>query len=74
MAKAHEEISLDVPNIVCDGCAQRIRSTLTSVTGVQAVKVSVWRRKVGVRYDASEVSKAALVRALEKAKFNVLDA
>jgi len=32
------EIDLSIPAMVCDGCAEKVRQTISAIAGVQAVK------------------------------------
>lgn len=75
---AKTPVSLDmatfrIPNMVCDGCAERIRNTLTSLVGVRGVNVGVWRKRVRVSFDPMRVGRPAIVRALEQANFHVAE-
>ena len=73
-AVALEQATLGVANMVCDGCAERIRNALASLTGVRRAKVGLWLKQVRVSFDPSRLNKAAIIQAHEEAKFNVADA
>jgi Cu+-exporting ATPase len=49
------DLEFSVPSMVCDGCAARIRQSLTSLPGIHTVKPKLWRKRVFVRYDASRI-------------------
>jgi copper chaperone CopZ len=67
---ALRDMSLSVPNMVCDGCAERIRTTLTAISGVRDVKTRLWRKQVRVRFQPSEIGEQSLIIALRHAGFD----
>ena len=58
-----------VPTMVCDGCADRMRTVLKRIPGVRQVRPSVWRKRVVIRYEAGQVSEDQLRSALDAAGF-----
>ncbi len=58
----------NVPEIMCDGCANSIKKALTRVAGVTEVTVDVSAKTVYVKHTA-EVDDAAIRGALDKAGF-----
>ena len=63
------EIEFSVPSMVCDGCADKIRSALTALPGVQSVKPRLWRKRVRVRFDPSAVQDTQIRKALDEAGY-----
>jgi len=63
-----------IPNMVCEGCAEKIRTALQSVPGVQEVKSKVSQKHVCVRYEPSKVQDSRLREVLEKAGFSAIEA
>jgi copper chaperone CopZ len=65
------ELELSVPDMMCDGCAEKIGSTLRAMPGVEAVKAKLWRMRVRVRYESSRLQAAHIKDALRAAGFSV---
>ena len=63
------ELNLHIPNMVCEGCATKISSTLTALPGVRDVKPKVPQKNVSVRYEPAKVQEKGLKEAVEKAGF-----
>jgi copper chaperone CopZ len=63
MAQVAEE-AIQVPGIHCAGCAKRIKGALEHVAGVAAVRVSVRKRAVTLRYDPEQVGLCQLAEWL----------
>ena len=69
-ADATTSTVLEVPDIVCDGCATAIRTALGRLPGVASVDVDVPRKTVAVAHGPA-VSRDAIVAALERAGYSV---
>jgi len=63
-----------VPNMVCEGCAEKIAGALTSMPGVREVKSKVPQKRIRVRYDPAKVREQQLKDAVSKIGFTALDA
>jgi copper chaperone CopZ len=63
-----------VPNMVCEGCAERIAGKLTSIPGVRDVTSKVPQKRIRVRYEAGKVREQQLKDALTAIGFDALDA
>jgi P-type Cu+ transporter len=63
-----------VPNMVCEGCAEKIAGALTSVPGVRSVKSNVPQKRIQVRYEKEQVDAQQLKDALAKNGFTALNA
>lgn len=48
-------LELLIPNMVCEGCATKIRTALSLLPGVREVKSKVPQKHVYVRYEPSKV-------------------
>lgn len=69
-ASAHvAEVEFRVPNMVCDGCATKIRATLGGVTGVRAVRPNVAEKSVYVQYEPAAVDESSLIATLKRSGF-----
>ena len=69
---AHREFL--VPNMVCEGCAEKIAGALTSMPGVREITSKVAKRRICVRYEPGRVQEHQLKDALTKIGFTALDA
>ncbi len=65
------EVTLDVPDIVCDACAGAIRRALGQVDGVGAVQVDVAAKRVSVEFDPIQADEGAIRTGIERAGFEV---
>jgi copper chaperone CopZ len=74
MAEDEKELDVSVPSMVCDGCAEKIRTALTALPGVREVKVGLWRKRVRVRYEPARVEEGQLKETIAAAGFTVADA
>ncbi len=63
-------VTLDVPGMVCDGCAEKIRGALTQIHGVHKVKTKLWQKQVQVTFKKETVSEKAIVHALSQQGFD----
>lgn len=63
-----------VPNMVCEGCAERIAGALTAIPGVRDVTSKVPQKRLRVRYEPGQVREQQLRDALTKIGFEALDA
>jgi copper chaperone CopZ len=67
------EVEFAVPNIVCEGCAQKISAALRAVQGVREVKSKVSQKHVCVRYEPAKTPEQNLKGAIEKAGFTAIE-
>lgn len=63
-----------VPNMVCEGCAEKIAGALTSIPGVRDVRSKVPQKRIRVRYDPEKVREQQLKDAVSNIGFTALDA
>ena len=68
------EVELLVPNMVCEGCAKKVTSALSSLPGVREVKPKVPQKHVTVRYEPGRVREEDLRDAVGKAGFLAMEA
>lgn len=73
MACNEKELDISVPSMVCDGCADKIRTALAALPGVREVKVGLWRKRVRVRYAPALLQPAQLTKAIVAAGFTIAD-
>lgn len=67
------ELEFLVPNLVCDGCAQKISNALKSLPGVREVKAKVPQKHIYVEYEPAKVEEEALQKAVERAGFTAVE-
>lgn len=66
-------LELWVADMVCDGCAEKVRTTLTTMPGVRKVKASAWRKRVAVRYEPAEIGADRIMAVLRAAGFETVE-
>lgn len=62
-----------VPNMVCEGCAQKITSEVTKLPGVKGVKPKVMQKQVVVNYEGDKVAQNQIKEAINKSGFNAIE-
>ena len=62
-----------LPNMVCEGCAEKIAGVLTSMPGVRDVTSKVPQQRIRVRYEPGTVCEQQLKDALNSIGFTALD-
>lgn len=67
------ETIFKVPNMVCEGCAEKITIALTSLPGVKTVKPRVIQKQVQVNYYPGQTTHDDLKATLEKEGFNAIE-
>jgi copper chaperone len=68
-----EDVRLLVPDMVCEGCAEKISAALNAVPGVREVKSKVRPKHVYIQYDPGRVQKEQLKEAVSKAGFTAVE-
>ncbi|MBI4482236.1 MAG: heavy metal translocating P-type ATPase [Acidobacteria bacterium] len=68
------EMEFLVPNMVCEGCAEKISTALTPIAGVREVKAKLPQKRVCVRYEPAKVRQQQLKDALDKTGFAAIEA
>jgi copper chaperone CopZ len=68
-ARESATLSLTVPRIRCEGCAETIRAALGQLPGVRVTRVAVATREVRVELDPARTDEAAIREALTRAGF-----
>ncbi|HSH39956.1 MAG TPA: cation transporter, partial [Chthoniobacterales bacterium] len=66
------EADFAVPDMVCEGCAEKITSALTAVPGVSRVQPKVSQKHIYVRYEPGKVQEQQLRAAVTKAGFTAV--
>ena len=68
------ELELVVPNMVCQGCAEKITSALAPMAGVREVRPKVPQKRVYVRYEPGAVGEEQLKTTLLSTGFEAVEA
>jgi len=68
------ELEFLVPNMVCEGCAEKISTVLRAVPGVREVRPKVGQKHVYVSYEPAKVQGQQLRDAVGGAGFTVVEA
>ena len=63
------EVEFSVPNMVCEGCAEKIGTVLRALPGVREVKPKVPQKRVVVRFEPHRVQEPQLKDAMDKGGF-----
>lgn len=67
------QVEFSVPNMVCEGCAGSISTTLKGLSGVQEVKPKVAQKHVYVSYEPDKVGQEQLKEALRNSGFTAIE-
>jgi copper chaperone len=66
-----QDIVLSVPDISCEHCVKTINSTLSTLTGVEAVSTDIPTKSVRLRYDLNQLSMEKIEATLDDAGYTV---
>jgi Cu+-exporting ATPase len=67
------QVDFKVNNMVCEGCAEKITSTLSILPGVERVQTKVMQKKVTVQYRSGETDGEKLNKALAAAGYQAIE-
>ena len=65
------EYNFNVPEVSCDHCKASIEGALQPLPGVRGALVDIAAKQVAVDFDESVTDRAAVVRAIESAGYDV---
>ncbi|GEO05464.1 copper-translocating P-type ATPase [Adhaeribacter aerolatus] len=71
--EALAQVEFSIPNMVCEGCAGAISTTLKGLSGVQEVKPKVAQKHVYVSYEPDKVGQEQLKEALRNSGFTAIE-
>lgn len=66
-------VELEIPGMICDGCAESIDDVLRAVAGVGEVRANVRTGRIRVSFDPERVDAQRLRNALTTAGYAALD-
>ncbi len=61
----------DVQGMVCESCAEDIKTSLTKLAGIRSVAVDLEHARVTVSYDSRKVSPTRILEAIDGYGFEV---
>ncbi|MDV3547162.1 copper-translocating P-type ATPase [Elizabethkingia anophelis] len=67
------ETSFKVTNMKCEGCAEKITTALTALSGVKTVKPKVIQKQVLINFYPEQIKQDELKKVLEKEGFNAVE-
>ncbi len=67
-----KSVTLKVEGMSCNGCAERIRTSMAAQPGVKSADVSFAQGQARVLYDQQATDENRLVDAVEKLGFHVM--
>jgi heavy metal translocating P-type ATPase len=68
-----DSVELAVPNMVCEGCAEKISTALTAVPGVRGVRPKVSQKHIHVQYEPGRVQKEQIMDVVVKTGFTAVE-
>lgn len=66
-------VAFGIPNMVCEGCAEKIDGALHATAGVRDVRSNVAQQRIVVRYEPGTVRPEALRDAVNRAGFTAVE-
>ena len=69
--KVLAEVEWLIPDIKCEGCADKLKTTLEEIKGVRVEQLKVDEKRIVLSYNTVKVSEQQLKEALNKAGFPV---
>ncbi len=67
--KPMKEITLNIDNMVCQGCAEKITDTLKNMDGIKKVKTKIMKKSVQIEFNPEKTDKAQIETVLTKAGY-----
>ncbi|MBN9604640.1 MAG: heavy-metal-associated domain-containing protein [Afipia felis] len=65
-------VTLAIPGMVCEGCAEKIRDALTAIPGIHKVKTKLWQKQIQVTFKKETVREQTVVQALGEQGFDAV--
>ena len=67
-------VTLEIPNMRCGGCARRVKNTLNTTEAVGKIDIDLQTKLVKVNYNEKKTSPSAMIALLKEAKFEASQA
>ena len=64
-----KEITLNIDNMACQGCAKKITDTLKDLDGVKKVKTKIMKKLVQIEFNPGKTDETQIETALTKAGY-----
>jgi len=64
-----EKITLNIANMVCQGCAEKITDTLKDLSGVKKVKPKIMKKLVQIEFNPDKVDELKIRKTLTQAGY-----
>ncbi|QEM04916.1 heavy metal translocating P-type ATPase [Mucilaginibacter rubeus] len=66
-------IEYKIPNMVCEGCAESITTSLKQLPGIQKIKPKVMQKQVLIEFKPDQVKQEQVKEAINKAGFTAIE-
>ena len=63
-----KKVEIKVDGMTCNGCVNKVKTTLEESDGVKSAKVSLKENSAVILYDDSKTDEASLKKAIQKTK------
>lgn len=67
------DVDFRIPNMVCEGCAEKIDGVLLALPGVREVRANVPQKRIRVRFEPTRVDFQQLKDSVTMAGFTVVE-
>lgn len=68
------DVRFQIPNMVCEGCAEKLDGALRSLAGVREIRSSVAQKRILIRYEPTRIGPEQLKDAVNRAGFTAVEA
>lgn len=69
-----KKVELKVEGMTCNGCVNKVKTSLEKTDGVKSAQVSLEKNSAVVLYDDSKTDEASLKKAVNSSGFKAVDA
>lgn len=67
------EVEWQIPNLVCEGCAEKLDDALHAIDGIREIRTDVRKKRIRVRYEPTRVHLQQLKDAVASAGFTTVE-
>ena len=71
---ADKKVEIKVDGMTCNGCVNKVKTTLEKADGVKSAEVSLKENSAVILYDDSKTDEASLKKAINTTGFKAVDA
>lgn len=65
------KISLQISDMMCEGCQENIRNTLQDLEGIESLEVSLEHKNAEISYNPDKLSQDKINEAINEAGYSV---